>query len=152
MGQYVYKHPKLPMVKVRVTEKNPRMMTEKRRVNKSPPLLYTQQPVYTSTNPTNYTNVFYIKLIYYHKYPTHTSTKLDNKPRYPTRVRSQSAVPNTIVNYLIATGLHTDPYTCSVLHPDTGTPMSYKDHIKFGWTHKVGSTGIYKELGRLCRI
>ena len=74
---------------------------------------------------------------------------MDNEPRYPTRVRTQSAIANTALKHLIATGLHMDLHACSVLHPNTGTPMLYKDLIKFGGTCKVWSAGMCKELGHL---
>ena len=89
MEQSVYKHPKLPTVKLRVNTEKQKVNTGKPRVNKLSPPLYTHQPAYTSTNLTNHADIFNIKPIYNHKYPTHASKKMDNKPRYPTRVQKQ---------------------------------------------------------------
>ena len=49
----------------------------------------------------------------------------------------------------MSTELYTDLHACSVLHPDTGIPMPYKDLIKFDGTKMFWSTCMCKELGRL---
>ena len=66
--------PKLPTIKPRVTAEIPR-------VNMLPPPSYNQQPAYTSTNPTNHSDIFKIKPFYNHKYPTCSNKKLNINKR-----------------------------------------------------------------------
>ena len=49
----------------------------------------------------------------------------------------------------MATVVYTDLHACSIIHSNTGIPMSYKDIIKIGGTRKVWSAWMCKELGQL---
>ena len=129
MEYSIYKHSKLP------TEK-PRVKTEKLRVNKLHTATYIQQPAHTSTNPTNHADILKIKPIHNHRYPTRANEAMNLPQRYPTQSRTQSAIPKSALDHLMATEFYTDLHACSVLHPDTGISISYKDLIKFGGIQK----------------
>ena len=109
MEQSIYEHPKLPTVKPRVTEEKPRM-------KKPPTTEYTQQPAHTSTNPIDHSDILKIKPIYNCRYPTRASKKLHIPQRYPMQLRTQSLIPNSVLNHLMAAELYTDLHVYRVLH------------------------------------
>ena len=139
MKKSVYEHLQFPTAQLRVNEQKPRVIMQKLSVKKSPPDWYTQQLVYTSTNLTNQKEIYNIKSIYNHKYPTRLLANLDTPSKYPTRLRTQSAISSSALNHSIATELYVpNLHVYNILHTDTGKPMSYKDLIKFGSCVKYG--------------
>ena len=105
---------------------------------------------YTSTKPTNQNEVFNIKPIYNQKYPTRARAKIDTTSRYRTRVHTQSEISSNAVNCLITIKLYAhDLHACSVIHTDTGKPMSYKYLVNFFGTRKLWIAAMCKELDHL---